>query len=297
MAAATETGFPAWVVRKRAWMEEALREACQWSSLSAAPPRLRTAVETALLSGGKRVRPALCLLACAAEGGEEERALPGAVAVEMIHAYSLVHDDLPAMDDDVLRRGQPTLHVVFDEATAILAGDALQALAFEVLATQPAPLAGAQIAILARAAGPAGMVGGQQLDLAAEGEGVDLAGVRAIHAAKTGALFGAALQLGACAAGADPEAWSGYAEAVGQLFQATDDILDATRSTEELGKTAGKDAAAGKPTLVAAAGLDAARETAASLAERARAALAALPLRGPREELADLPQYLLERSR
>ncbi len=292
--------FAAWLDGSRGRVEDALERACARTSLAEGPPELARAVSHALLSGGKRVRPALALLACEAHGGEAEAALPAAVACEMIHAYSLVHDDLPCMDDDVLRRGQPTVHVAFGEATAVLAGDALLGLAFELLAEQEdAALARDQARLLARAAGPAGMVGGQQLDLEAEGRAgdTDAAAVAAIHAGKTAALLAVAFQLGARAAGADPASWRAYAEAVGLLFQATDDLLDATRTTAELGKTAGKDAACGKATLVSALGLEQAAAAAHDLGERAGAALAGLPVQRHRDLLADLPDFLLRRCR
>lgn len=290
--------FRAWLDRVRPTIDRALEEAAASSSLGAAPDELAAAVRHALLSGGKRVRPALALLACEAAGGPAEAALPAAVACEMVHSYSLVHDDLPCMDDDVLRRGRPTVHVLFGEGGAVLAGDALQALAFEVLADQEdAALVRDQVRILAAAAGPAGMVGGQQLDLAAEGRPVGPEEVRAIHAAKTGALLAAALRLGVRAAGRDPSAWEPYAQSLGLLFQATDDLLDATGTTAELGKTAGKDAAAGKATLVRAAGLEGARKAAAALADEAREALAAIPGLAERPALEDLPRFLLARCR
>jgi len=305
MVRAGTGAFQDWLAAVGPLVEESLRRTLAGSSWGEAPPALRQAVADGFLSGGKRVRPALVLLACGAHGGERQRALPAAVAVEMVHAYSLVHDDLPAMDDDDLRRGRPTVHVAHGEALAILAGDALQALAFEVLAAQEdAALARDQAAILARAAGPAGMVGGQALDLAAEGRPCALGEVRAIHAAKTGALLAAALHLGARAAGAAPALWEAedspwrrYAGAVGSLFQATDDLLDATATTAALGKTAGKDEAVGKATLVRAAGLDGAREIARRLVGEARAALEAMPALGERDALADLPRFLLDRCR
>ncbi|MBC8328386.1 MAG: polyprenyl synthetase family protein [Planctomycetes bacterium] len=294
----TRGSFAAWLEACGRQVEPALERACRSTSLALGPAKLRQAVSHALLSGGKRVRPALALLACEAHGGAAELALPGAVACEMVHAYSLVHDDLPCMDDDVLRRGLPTVHVAFGEATAVLAGDALLGLAFEVLAAQPdAATARDQAGLLAAAAGPAGMVGGQQLDLEAEGRALDVAGVAAIHAAKTAALLAVSLQLGARAAGADPAAWTAYAGAVGRLFQATDDLLDATRTTAELGKTAGKDAAHGKATLVSALGLEAAGRAAQDLGREARAALEDLPIERHRGLLADLPDYLLNRCR
>lgn len=247
----------------------------------------------ALLGGGKRIRPSLSLLAAEACGGERACALPGALASEMIHAYSLVHDDLPCMDDDTLRRGKPTTHVAYGEATAVLAGDALQTLAFETLAAQSnATLAVQQIQLLTLASGASGMVGGQQLDMDGEGKQLSLHAILQMHAGKTGALLGAALLLGVTSAGADLAPWRTYAAAVGRLFQISDDVLDATRSTEELGKTAGKDLAADKSTVVGALGLDGAR---ALMAEEVQNALDAVAKMNPvqhRAELADLPVFL-----
>ena len=263
------------------------------------PPSLHKAIAHALLGGGKSVRPALVLLGCSAIGGDFQRAWPAAIAVEMVHAYSLIHDDLPCMDDDLLRRGRPTVHAAFGEATAVLAGDALQCMAFEVLAKQNDPaLAVAQIRILAKAAGPAGMVGGQALDMAREGMGgkATLAQVEEVHRGKTGALLAASLLLGTEIAGVSA-AWQTYAQAVGLLFQATDDLLDATATTDELGKTAGKDLAAQKATLVAALGLDGARVYAHRLADQATSALKEIPPGPCRSELLSLPNFLLDRCR
>lgn len=295
-----QTEFAAWLQAVGPAVEAALADALQTTSLGQAPQRLQDAVSHALLGGGKRVRPALCLLGCEAAGGDLRAAMPAAVAVEMIHAYSLVHDDLPCMDDDLLRRGRPTVHAAFNEATAVLAGDALQALAFEHLAAQAsAGSAVKQIARLARAAGPAGMVGGQELDMHLEGLGgrASLAQVEEVHAGKTGALLAHAFLLGIDAAGEPSAAWESWALCLGRLFQATDDLLDGTRSTEELGKTAGKDDAAEKATLVAVLGLEGARRYAEQLAEQAQAAYPALPMRQRTAELAALPAYLLERCR
>jgi geranylgeranyl pyrophosphate synthase len=254
----------------------------------AAEPRLAEALRHAVLLGGKRLRPTLACAACEALGGPVDAGVTAGAAVELIHAYSLVHDDLPAMDDDVLRRGHPTVHVAFDEATAVLAGDALQTLAFETLAGG-AHLAGVpaaarlrMVATLARAAGAAGMVGGQALDMAATGPAGDLdeAALGAVHGAKTGALIAAAVQLGALAAGADDDALAGldvYGRALGLAFQIVDDVLDATVDTATLGKTAGADAAADKSTYVALLGVDGARSRADEVSRRALEALAPLP--------------------
>jgi geranylgeranyl pyrophosphate synthase len=290
--------FVSWLSSVQPVVEQALAETLDRSTLRQAPPRLQEAVRRSLLSGGKRLRPALCLLACSAEGGSMRRALPAAVAVECVHTYSLVHDDLPCMDDDALRRGQPTLHVLYGEALAVLAGDALQALAFECLAEQDdALLARDQARILAAASGPRGMVGGQVLDMESEGQPSDAARVRSIHEAKTGALLAAALACGARAAEADGQRWMSFGSTLGRLFQATDDLLDATLSSVELGKTAGKDRDTGKATLLAVHGLDGARSAAHEEAEIARRELAVLAPRARYDELADLPRFLEERVR
>jgi len=226
--------------------------------------RLRAAMRHAVLLGGKRMRPLLVYATGTLLGAAEEVLDSAACAVELIHAYSLVHDDLPAMDDDALRRGQPTVHVAFGEATAVLAGDALQALAFETLATAPLPAETriAMVAELARASGLAGMCGGQALDIAATGRGdaLDAAALERLHALKTGALLRCAVRLGAAAAGADADARAAldrYAEALGLAFQIRDDLLDIDGDSATLGKTAGKDVAQNKATFPALLGRDA----------------------------------------
>ena len=235
------------------------------------PPRLSEAMRYAVLGGGKRFRPFLVLESARLFGIAPEEALNAAAAVELVHSYSLVHDDLPAMDDDALRRGRPTLHVAFDEATAILAGDALLTLAFEVLASPKThPDAGVRCALalaLARAAGPAGMVGGQQLDLEAERlprqGGHDLDRVEAIQLMKTGALIAFSAEAGAILASArddDRQALAGYGRALGAAFQIADDLLDVEGTAAVVGKATGKDAAAGKATFVSALGVAGARE-------------------------------------
>jgi farnesyl diphosphate synthase len=247
------------------------------------PPRQREAMAYGTLGGGKRLRPFLVCQTAALFGREGEAVLRAAAAVELVHAYSLIHDDLPAMDDDELRRGRPTVHRAFDAATAILAGDALLTLAFEVLAGNddaPAVLVG----VLARAAGPAGMVGGQVLDLAAEGrftaEGrpltLDAEAIAALQAMKTGALITAAVEIGAVLGGADAaarEALRRYGAALGAAFQIADDLLDAEGSAAEVGKATGKDAAMGKGTLVSLWGTGRARDHLAALVAEANAAL------------------------
>jgi geranylgeranyl pyrophosphate synthase len=237
-------------------------------------------------------------LACEACGGESKQALDAAVACEMIHAYSLVHDDLPCMDDDNLRRGKKTVHVAFGEAEAVLVGDALQATAFEILASQKDPdKAKKMLYHLARASGPSGMVGGQILDMEAEEKELSVEQVSAIHRAKTGALLEASLCLGAIAGNGNPEHWKEFGWCLGALFQATDDVLDATQSTEDLGKTAGKDAEAKKATLVSSCGLDGAHALVEQWAARAEAALESLSLTLHKDILLDLPRFLRDRCR
>ena len=250
----------------------------------AIPARLHQAMRHAVLGGGKRLRARL-VLAAGALGEADPRALDAAaVAVELVHAFSLVHDDLPAMDDDTLRRGQPTVHVAFDEATAILAGDALQALAFEVLADAPAPAAlrVELVRVLARATGAAGMCGGQQLDMDATGRTPALPELEALHARKTGALIVASVLLGATLAGVDEPTrvrLDGFATELGLAFQIRDDLLDVEADTATLGKTAGKDASQGKSTYPALLGMDGARARLAGLAASMQAALAPLDAR------------------
>lgn len=246
--------------------------------------RVGEAMRYSLEAGGKRVRPILCLLAAEAVGGALEEALPGALALECVHTYSLVHDDLPAMDDDDLRRGKPTCHIAFGEAHAILAGDGLLTEAFRLLATEgalePARRVEA-IAVLAEASGWRGMVGGQALDL--EGEQLHDYGLdhlKTIHRLKTGALLRAATELGAILAGADAgqrQALREYGAAIGLAFQIQDDILDATATEATLGKRAGKDAGKGKITYPALLGLDGARSALREATESALCPLRSLP--------------------
>ena len=257
---------------------------------AAAAPRLVAAMEHALLAPGKRLRPALVLWAANACGGTWNDAAGAAVAVEMIHAYSLVHDDLPAMDDDDLRRGRPTCHKAFDEATAILCGDALQALAFETLAREMPPSTSARgCLVLARAAGPEALVGGQADDLAAERGWIpdlttapaaeQVAWLERIHRRKTGALFLAALELGGLAANATPPQLAllaTYGRAFGLAFQIADDLLDAEGDEATMGKRVGKDAGRGKLTFPTIVGLEASRARARGLVAEAEAAVAGL---------------------
>lgn len=264
---------------------------------------LAAAMNYSLLSGGKRIRPALVYAAAQAIDSSAARADSlnnVAAAVEMIHAYSLIHDDLPAMDDDDLRRGQPTCHKAFDEATAILAGDALQARAFEVITEitdRPADDLLRLINTLACAAGQRGMVGGQAMDLQSVGQQIDLSQLETIHLLKTGALIRASVGMGAIHAGASThqlKALDRYGEAIGLAFQVQDDILDIESSTEQLGKTQGADQALNKPTYPALLGMEAAKQLAQLLHEQAMQALAdfddqAQPLR-------DLSAFIIARQ-
>jgi geranylgeranyl diphosphate synthase type II len=249
------------------------------------PPRLREAMEYSLLAPGKRLRPALVIFACEAAGGTAESALPAAAAVEMVHTYSLIHDDLPAMDDDDLRRGRPTCHKQFGEALAILAGDALLTLAFEVLAESfPPAIAAACCGELARGAGGQGMVGGQVEDLAWENNpSGGIADLERVHACKTGALFRACLRLGAVVGGAGPtvmEALDVYGREFGQAFQIADDLLDVEGSSANVGKAVGKDAARGKLTYPGLLGVAESRNCLAAHCRAAAAALAPLGASG-----------------
>jgi len=265
------------------------------------PAELHRAMRYAVLGGGKRLRPQLVYAAAHALGEDGPSLDAAACAVELIHAYSLVHDDLPAMDDDALRRGRPTCHIVFGEAMAILAGDALQALAFEILADAAARRTDAATGIamlraLGRACGAEGMAGGQALDLAAVGHPLSLAELEHMHACKTGALIRASVQLGALAAAADADtlqALDRYAHAVGLAFQVRDDILDVEGESAVIGKTAGKDAAAAKPTFPSIIGLDASRTRLAELTDAALAAI--VPLGSRAALLQELALYAAHR--
>jgi len=263
-------------------------------------PRLAEAMRYSLEAGGKRVRPVLCLLAAEAVGGHAEEALAGALALEYVHTYSLIHDDLPAMDDDDLRRGRPTNHKVYGEGHAILAGDGLLTEAFRILADAPTdPIRRLEaLSLLAEAAGWRGMVGGQALDL--EGETLDhydLDHLRLIHRLKTGALLRASLEMGAVLGGAgsaERQALRAYGEAIGLAFQIQDDILDATATDADLGKRAGKDAGRGKITYPSLLGLDGARRALEEATETALCQLASLPNRNSLESWA---RYLAQRAR
>ncbi len=293
-----------WQARSEAVLDRFLPAA------DAEPGPLVAAMRYAVLGGGKRIRMLLAWAAADAVGAEPERADPAAAAVELIHAYSLVHDDLPAMDDDALRRGRPSCHVAFGEATAILAGDALQALAFEVLATDDVlaarPLRLLEMVVrLGRACGSSGMAGGQAVDLAAVGRQLDLDALAAMHRMKTGALIRAAVTLGALAAGADDPAvlaaLDRHADHVGLAFQIRDDLLDVEGETESIGKRQGADAERDKPTYVSLLGLDGARaalEGERALAQRALdEAVAASGGRLDPAALRDLADYAADRRR
>lgn len=266
----------AWNTERLDRVEQALSS---WVAADA-PAGLGESMRYAVLDGGKRLRPLLVLAACEAVGGNREAALRAACSVELIHAYSLVHDDMPCMDNDVLRRGKPTVHVKFGEATALLAGDALQALAFELLTPEGAEVPVAMQAglcrLLARAAGSAGMAGGQAIDLASVGVKLDERELREMHRLKTGALLQGSVLMGA-ACGETSErarkALSIYGAAIGLAFQVVDDILDVTTDSATLGKTAGKDAEQDKPTYVSILGLERSRAYAQELLAQALAAL------------------------
>jgi farnesyl diphosphate synthase len=286
-----ETDFQGWMGGVQARMESALARLLP--PATALPARLHEAMRYATLEGGKRVRPLLAFAAGEASGADASRLEVAAAAVEMIHAYSLVHDDLPCMDDDVLRRGKPTVHVQFDEATALLVGDALQSLAFQIIsekkiADRPEDQL-EMVRLLAAAAGSRGMAGGQQIDLESTGKPLTVPELELMHIHKTGALIRAAVLLGAyCGSKREVKVMDRYAKAIGLAFQVVDDILDVDASTATLGKTAGKDQKQGKATYVAAMGLAEARRLAQTLREEAHAALEPLGARGKRlKELAD----------
>lgn len=283
--------------RARPRIERALDAYC--GPRHGCPARLGEAIRYSLLAPGKRLRPLLVLMAAEACGGSQEAALPAACAVEMVHAYSLIHDDLPAMDNDDLRRGRPTNHKVFGEGLAILAGDALLTMAFEVLArdVRPPATAAACCAALAESAGPAALVGGQADDLA-EKPAADLETLESIHRRKTGAMFLVSLRLGGLVAGADDAqlaALESYGRPLGLAFQIMDDVLDATGDEVAVGKRVGKDVDRGKLTFPGLLGVEASRGRAEALVAQACAALA--PLGPAAEGLESLARFVLERDR
>ena len=263
------------------------------------PERLHESMRYSVFAGGKRVRPILAILACRAVGGADETAMPAACALECIHTYSLIHDDLPAMDDDDLRRGRPSNHKAFDEATAILAGDALLTVAFEIATLgSSSPITAANtVRELAASAGWAGMVGGQMADLQAEREEPSEDALRFIHKRKTGALIRAAVRCGAIAGEANAaqlDALTAYAEKVGLAFQIADDILDVTATSEQLGKTAGKDESARKLTFPAVLGLERSQDEARQLVADAKTVVT--PLGPEAEPLCKLADFIIART-
>ena len=272
--------FQEWISSRSKQIEMALDRLLD--SAQTTPHRLHEAMRYAAQGGGKRIRP-LLVYAAGQLGKNQDAALiesldAAAVAIECIHAYSLVHDDLPCMDDDDLRRGRPTVHKAFDEATALLVGDALQTRAFEILATVNCDpqVRLKMIAILAAASGSRGMAGGQAIDLESVGKKLDLTGLKQMHAMKTGALLSCAVELGGIAAHLSPAQMGhleNYSKSLGLAFQIVDDVLDATADSQTLGKTAGKDAAANKPTYVTLMGLEYAQKQARELQEIAIASL------------------------
>jgi farnesyl diphosphate synthase len=295
----TESDFHAWMGGIQGRMETALARVLPGAHI--APARLHEAMRYAALEGGKRVRPLLVFAAGEAAAAAPERLELAACAIELIHAYSLVHDDLPCMDNDVLRRGKPTVHVEFDEATALLAGDALQSAAFQLLAdhrlADDARMQLDMVRTLAAAAGSRGMAGGQQIDLESTGKTLSLPELEFMHIHKTGALIRAAVMLGAACGRIDPSQKSSldrYAKAIGLAFQVVDDVLDCEGSTSTLGKTAGKDSRQGKPTYVSALGATRARSLAHEL--RAEALTAVDGLGSPARRLAELADFIVLRK-
>ncbi len=295
-----QSDFTAWMRRVQAEVEDGLQRLLPDARL--APQRLHDAMRYAVLGSGKRVRPLLAYAAGEITGAPSDRLQIVAAAVELIHAYSLTHDDLPCMDDDVMRRGRPTVHVEFDEATALLVGDSLQSLAFELISdyrlTRDPATQLAMARMLAHAAGSRGMAGGQAIDLAAVGQNLTLAELEFMHMHKTGALIRAAVMLGAqCGDDCDAVAadhLDRYAKCAGLAFQVVDDILDASASSATLGKTAGKDARDGKPTYVSVMGYAGARQFADELYASALQALNDFDQRADR--LRGLADYIVKRT-
>jgi farnesyl diphosphate synthase len=272
--------FDDWMQAQLLAVEAALE---RWVPLDS-PAQMGEVMRYGVLDGGKRLRPLLVLAASVACDGQEEASLRAACAAELIHAYSLVHDDMPCMDNDVLRRGKPTVHVKYGEARAMLAGDAMQALAFEVLTPEsgvPLAMQARLCGLLARASGHAGMAGGQAIDLASVGLALSEVQLRDMHRRKTGALLRDSVMMGAACGEASPAALNAlrcYGEAIGLAFQVVDDVLDVTQASETLGKTAGKDQIANKPTYVSLMGLEPAVNYARSLRDQAHEALIASEL-------------------
>ena len=291
-----DVGWSVWSGERQRRIEDALERVLPDADL--VPARLSQAMRYAVLDGGKRLRPLLAYAAGELNAAPLDQVDAAAAAVELVHAYSLIHDDLPCMDDDTLRRGKPSCHVAFGEATALLAGDALQALAFAVLADGRFPDGAAACALLADAAGARGMAGGQAIDLDSVGEALSQSELETMHRMKTGALIRASVRLGAACgrplSGAARAALDGYAGATGLAFQVVDDILDGEGSAATLGKTAGKDVVQRKPTFVTSLGLSAARSHAEALRVEAHAALA--PFGGTARRLAELADWIVSRT-
>jgi farnesyl diphosphate synthase len=277
--------LPGWSAIQLERVETALQNWVACPQTSPAPAGLGEAMRYAVLGGGKRLRPLLVLAACEAVAGNPQAALRAACAVELIHAYSLVHDDMPCMDNDVLRRGKPTVHVRFGQAQALLAGDALQALAFELLtpddSTMPATMQALLCRMLAQAAGFQGMAGGQAIDLASVGQPISSAQLHEMHKLKTGALLQASVMMGAACGrptAAAQSTLSDYGATLGLAFQVVDDVLDVVADSGTLGKTAGKDLAQDKPTFVSLMGLQASKKYAQELLSQAHSSLRAADL-------------------
>jgi len=291
-----DLAFPVWTGERQRRIEDVLER--ELPRADALPASLHEAMRYAVLGGGKRVRPLLAYAAGEFADADPDIVDAPAAAVEFIHAYSLVHDDLPCMDDDTLRRGKPTCHVAFGEATALLAGDALQSLAFAVLGGSPMRDAGGACATLAVASGAPGMAGGQAIDLASSGKALALAELQTMHRMKTGALIRAAVELGAACGRplvpAQSAALDVYARAAGLAFQVVDDVLDVEGTDAALGKTAGKDAAQQKPTYVSLLGLEQARRHAEAL--RAEACGALTPFGGASRRLVELADWIVLRN-
>lgn len=288
----------AYLQNKKQSIESALEGLWMESPLQTAP--LVQAMRYSLEAGGKRLRPILCLAACEAVGGSEEDAMPAACGIELIHTYSLIHDDLPAMDDDDLRRGRPTCHKQFGEATAILAGDALLSLAFEVLATRVEPgwVAAACCAALAEAAGACHLVGGQADDVLGNVDDADLETLESVHRRKTGALIVVSLRMGAMVAGARPDQIAAlvvYGQCLGLAFQITDDLLDVRGDEKAVGKRVRKDSRHGKTAFPALLGIDRSTERAGQLIDEACEAI--VPFGARAGGLEALARYVLERNR
>ena len=291
-----DLAFPVWSGERQRRIEDVLERALPRIDTPAAG--LREAMRYAVLGGGKRARPLLAYAAGEFAGADPDSVDTAAAAVELIHAYSLVHDDLPCMDNDTLRRGKPTCHVAFGEATALLAGDALQSLAFGLLGESSIRASGAACAMLASASGAAGMAGGQAIDLASSGTALSLPELQTMHRMKTGALIRASVQLGAACgrplAAEETAALDVYARAAGLAFQVVDDVLDVEGTHAVLGKTAGKDAAQQKPTYVSLLGLEQAKRHAEALRQEAFAALT--PYRGAARRLIEIADWIVLRN-